>query len=450
MATGDAKYARELAEQELGITDADIATMSFEEATASPRVRQTAGLIRFWWDAEQVQIGVSRMHQHKDGRVTGEVRVTTTAPGYPTNLHQSQLNFVAARSKADLAKALTERRNDLDWARIIEEMSWQVLDRIREGEPVIEITTADTVEPVSFLLYPVLPDDEPTVIYGLGASGKSLFALCCAMIIQLGKTADKDASHDNQLNLVLRERKNVLYLDWETNFKAITRRMKALQKGMGMPYTAIHYRSCAVPLADDCEAIRRAIMDNDIGFVVVDSIAAACGGDLNAAEPALRMFAALRQLKVTSLLVAHTSKNPATKETTIYGSGYFNFYSRSVWEMKKRQEPGARGLHVGLYHKKVNDSELFEPLGFKLSWSADRTATRIEPFKLAEIKELADHLPLKRRMVDLLIEMGAQTEEYVAEALDTTVATARTKLYELQRERKVVKMGKTWGALVKG
>lgn len=435
MTVGNLDAARKLAEEELGITDKDVAEMTFEEATASPRIKQTAGLIRFWWDAEQVQIQVSRTHQHKDGRVTGEVKVTTTAPGYPHNLHQAQLNFVATRSKADLAKHLTERRNDLNWTVLIEQLAWEVLEHVRLGEPVLEISTEDDIEPLTYAIEPIVQEHDPTVIYGLGESGKSMFALLCAMMVQL-------PWYDNPLDLEIGPQKNVLYLDWETNYRSITRRIKGLREGMGMSsYISIHYRRCNIPLADDTEAIHRTVLDKNIGFVVIDSVAGACGGDLYVAEPALRMYAALRDLKVTSLLVAHMSKAPGQKETSVYGSGFFNFYARSVWEMKKDVESKTKeGMSIGLFHRKANDSAHSDSIGFRLHFLANG-GVRFERTKLGKILELGTQASILKTLGD----KGRLEPKDLAFLLNKSDAVIRTELYDLLKQEKVVKLDRTWG-----
>lgn len=444
---GDGAAAKALSKEELGIVpdEETIANLDYDEATQSPIIKHTAGLMRFWWPAEQIEARITRTHQHKDGRVTAEVKFQSGASGFPRQLHQCQINLVATRSKQELANALHKRREDIpteDWQSLVEEMSWEVIDRLREGEPVIEITTEDDVPPLSYLVDPIVVEDEPTVIYGLGGCGKSTIALLLGLMVQMPLT-------DNKLGLTIKDRKGVLYLDWETSHQAITRRMKALQKGLQIPtFMALHYRRCSTPLADDTEAVQRAILDNNIGFVIIDSVAAACGGDLNAAEPALRMFKALRELKVTSLLVAHTSKNSATKETSIYGSAFFTNYGRSVWEMKKKQQVGVKGLKVGLYHRKANDSELFKPLGFEIKWDRAKSFCCIEAIDIGSVAELATEGSMRDQVLKLL-SYGQMTTRAIAEALEADEVTVRARLNDLEKAGRIHRFGtertRSWG-----
>lgn len=427
---GDKEAALQLAKDELGMVCDDDSTeiVGFEEALAVPRIKHTAGLIRFWWDTEQVQVAVSRMHAHKDGRITGEIRITTTAPGYRPHLHQAQLNFAATRSKQELAKFLDSRMNDVDWHTIIEQISQYSIDHMRQGEPVLELWTCDDVKPPEYVLSPLLPKLQPTVIYGLGGTGKSMLALLCGMIIQL-------PWDDNPLKLSITTRAPVLYLDWETDESEIRWRMACLRRGMGMLDLSLHYRRCALALADDTERIRQSILDKNISFLIVDSIGAACGGDLNSAEPAIRMFTAIRELKVTSLLLAHTAKNVGGKDTTIFGSSFFNFYARNVWELKKAQETGQDNISVGLYHRKANMSRLHQPLGYKFSFS-ENTA-KIETQQIARVSDLAEHLPVRTRIQDTLGRYGKMKVKDIAEMINATEGTVRDKLNDMRHRKEV-------------
>ena len=95
-----------------------------------------------------------------------------------------------------------------------------------------------------------------------------------------------------------------LYLDWETDFHDLIMRAKYLQRGHpNLAHTRVRYRRNTLPLAEDLSAIQKAVAEHDIRFVVVDSLAAACGGDLSNPETAIRFFTALRSLRVGSLIL---------------------------------------------------------------------------------------------------------------------------------------------------
>ena len=74
----------------------------------------------------------------------------------------------------------------------------------------------------------------------------------------------------------------------------------------------IKYRSCALPLYQDLEQIKEAIDYYGANLLIIDSLGLASGGEPKETEPALKFFAALRQLKTTSLILGHNSKNSET------------------------------------------------------------------------------------------------------------------------------------------
>lgn len=439
MASGDGKYARALSEEVLGITDEDIAVMTYDEAIATPRIKESAGLIRMWWDADQVQVAVSRLHAHKDGRVTGELKITTSAPGYRPHLHQAQLNFIATNSKASLAKHLEQQMNGVDWPTIIEQISCCVLDRMRQGEPVIDLWSNAEMTAPGYILHPLLPERMPTVIYGLGGTGKSLLCLALAVCAQL-------PWEDNPLGLQVTKRTPVMYLDWEMDSEDVNWRLASLQRGMGFPIVSVPYRRFACALADDMERIQQMILERDVGLVIVDSIGAACGGDLEKPEPAIRMYTALRQLKVASCLIAHTPKNQQGKESTIFGSAFFNFYARSVWEIKKVQENDDNHFTVGLFHRKANVSKLYKPLGFRIDYDEQKNAASIKRTNLANVEEFASHLPLAQQIRNLVGRQGKMQVDAIAECTGKKVDQVRARLNDMKRAGVMYDFGKDgWG-----
>ena len=277
-----------------------------------PTLTELPGRLNLTWEEDvKIAISVSRCREHKDGRVTGEIQVASTAQEPPAHLHRAQFNFSSSAARAALAKSMKAQAPDVDWTEILEQLAFYTLEWLRQGEPTEEIWTTEEIQPPEYLLYPIMPSNQPTLIYGDGGVGKSLLALMFSLVIEL-------PWHDNPFRLRTLERTtNVLYLDWETDRQETAWRLKCLQRGLGLPDIWINYRRCTLPLADDIEGIRKALSGSNV--IVVDSVGAACGGDLNSAEVAIRFFGALRQLDVTSLLISHISKDQLSKKKTAYG-----------------------------------------------------------------------------------------------------------------------------------
>ena len=62
-----------------------------------------------------------------------------------------------------------------DWKIMFKQMSILVLDRYRQGEPVVNLSEMKDQGQKPYLLSPFIYEDSPTIIYGRGGVGKSLF-----------------------------------------------------------------------------------------------------------------------------------------------------------------------------------------------------------------------------------------------------------------------------------
>ena len=409
----------------------------------NPVVHKDIGHILVFWEDEQVRITTRRIRtHHSDGRVTGELLVETNAEGYAnypdwTHLHQAQFNFVSSTTRERLEKYLSGKFNEFSWYLILEQLCMIVLRWVREGESVVEIDTSQEIAPPKYLLYPLLPLNQPTIVFGDSGVGKSELALIIATCIRLPYT-------DNTLGLEIGEESGeVLYLDYETDDSDIGWRLKCLQRGFELPDFSIRYRYCALPVADDVERIQQIISEVKAKLIIVDSLGMACGGDLNAADVALRFFNAIRSLKTTTLIVAHTSKDPNMKAKTIFGSAFFKAAARSVWECRNAQETGEDEINVALFHRKANISRLHPPMGFKFLFSEDKTRCKRQDVK--GMPEFRDSLSASVQIREVL-KGGAMTTEGITEETGLEKDTIRRTLNRMKDRGQVIKVGAhQWG-----
>lgn len=403
---------------------------------SKPKITDKPGGLEFSWEEEKLKITVSRIRLHKDGRVTGELLVTTSAPGYSPLLHQAQLNFTASRSMTSLANLLEKRYPDAEWDSLIEQLCYYTLDRVRRGEPVYELWTNQEIQRPSYLIYPILPMNQPTIIFGDPASGKSLVALVLAICMIL-------PWYDNPLGLTAPPVSHTpLMLDYELDAETTRWRLKCLQEGMGLPTLSLNYRRCALPLAEDVEQIEHHVDDTKSDVIIIDSLGPACGGDLKDAETALRFFNALRQLKVTSLIIAHTSKERDRKTKTVFGSVFFEAISRSIWEIRSLQEHGESEIDIGLFHRKANISKLHHPLGFKMKFGDDYTEVMEEDART--IDEFLQRMSTQTRITEEL-KPGKRAVKDLAEALGIPQNTVSQSLRRMKSKGLVSKYGTEWG-----
>ena len=124
-----------------------------------------------------------------------------------------------------------------------------------------------------------------------------------------------------------------------------------------------------MPLTVELEPIQKMIQERKIDIIFVDSLGAACGSELNKPEPAINFFMGLRKLNVTSLLLAQTSKSEDGKKS-IFGSTYFTYYARSIFELCKSEELGIAddaNSSVALFHRWSNYTKKYPAMGFSIT-----------------------------------------------------------------------------------
>lgn len=412
---------------------------------SNPRIATSAGLYKFTWDEEAIAITVSRVKQHSDGKVIGEIKITTAVPGQPPgHLYQSQFNFVAGNTRTTLAKTLAARMPECQWATILEQLSVHTLRLVREGEPVQRLLTSDNVERPRYLLNPLVIENYPNVIFGDPGAAKSTLAVVLIQMLQLPWT-------DNPLGWETPQHSvPVLYLDWETDAATIIWQTKMLSNSIDGVTLAVDYRRCAAPLADDLPRLQEYIADTGAQVVLIDSLGPACGGDLNLTAPPLAFYAALRQLPVTPIILAHNAKDRETKKRTIYGNQMFTAEARNVWELRKSQEEGSSEMYLGLFHQKSPPTAKHHtPIGMRVIFDDAHDRMTFESQDARSVGAFMEQMGVSVRIVALLRDGKPRTSQEITADLQVPAGSIRTTLMRMRDQKKAFKVeGDKWALLV--
>ena len=391
--------------------------------SSAPRIDQRGPVFRLHWAEEGVQIRVSRIYQTNRGEVYGEIAVQYRSD-LPVDgryawrhLVGSRYQITSDRSRVDIAKRCGSEVSDLPWRQIIEETSINVLNRYRRGADVLDLSewTPQKKSPGGFRLTPLLAEGLPNMIFGDGGVGKSMVALWLSTMVTEGMQEPFECNPGN-----------VLYLDWEMEAEETQGRLGRIAEGMGLPTPPrVFYRRCAGRLVDDVEWLAETVQSKGIDLVVVDSAVPACGGNPNEPESVQSLFYGLRQLEVTSLIVAHVSKSVAAgPQTSPFGSVFWSNLSRNVWQAQKEQEMGEDSMVVALWHRKTNVGPLLKPVTLKITFTPSFSVERVSP---AEYQTLAAKLPLAERMAAKLGN-GAMSSSALAGAIGANSGSVRTTL----------------------
>jgi len=401
-----------------------------------PAVTEGIGFVNYAWPELRLRVVAERYTD--DGYA--ELRFYLRDGAEERLIHPTRANLLATPTMNSLAKRLKENSEEIPWTDVLTFIAGKTLEIARRAEPVKEIWPLedDTLE-VSYLLRPILPEKHPTVIFGDYGSLKSLVALGIGYIVQL-------PYQDNQLGLTTRDTSTkCLFCDYEDDPSSFRKRWGAVQRGFDVrPPMPILYQHMTAPLVDAIEQLRQIIAEEGIGLLIIDSLGPAARGNLNDPEPAIKYHAALRQLGITSLTLAHNSKDPFTKRRTIFGSVFFTNLARSVWECKAEQEPGEDEAIISLKHHKANLSRLQPALGYKFTFTDNSIS--IAKTDLRDTG-LSGELPLSVRIKDLL-RRGAMTVKGIAEGLDANEGSVKTTLNRLAKKGITTKTGDRWGLRV--
>jgi len=356
-------------------------------------------------------------------------------------LHTTRVNLLATPTMNSLAKRMEKNSTDIPWTDILTYVTGKTLEAARQTEPVKDIWPSedDSLTP-SYLLEPILYSNHPTVIFGDYGSLKSLFALVIGYVAQLPYS-------DNKLGLITaKESTPCLYLDYEDDPSSFQKRWSAISRGFGIEAPMpIPYKRMTNTLADSVESLQQNIAEKKTKLLIIDSLGPAARGNLNEPEPAIRYHEALRKLGITSLTLAHNSKDPFTRKRTIFGSVFFTNLARSVWECKAEQEIGEDEAIISLRHTKANLSRLHPPLGFRFTF----TDNTIKIAK-ADLKDtgLSGELPLSWQIKNLL-RTGSLPVNEIAEQLNSKEDTIGRTLRRMRKNEQVIKLeDDTWGLAV--
>jgi hypothetical protein len=330
----------------------------------------------------------------------------------PFHIYRGRLNCLAPDSKSKLAATLTRKINKVQWDAMLETMSERVIQDIRQGNPVISLDQWPKPDAAKELIRNILPVGETTVMFAAGGSGKSYLAMGMSVAVATMKRLPCG------ITPLLQQK--VMYVDWETSPDQQRLRLGSVCEGLGVGLPPIKYTSYFRPLATDIKRLREEVARFDIGMVVVDSLAPACGGDPSDAGNTIDFFNALRGLgpNVTRLVIAHTSKENAQRDSgrgTAFGSIFIENLARSVWEVR-RSEDDSDNITVGLFHRKTNEGPQASPIGVRIRF--DEPKVIFEWYDLASDPQLASFGSLSFR-IRLALKQGSKAVEQLAGELDT-------------------------------
>jgi len=356
-------------------------------------------------------------------------------------LHTAKANLLSTTTMNQLTRRMLDNSVDIPWQQVLTFVVSRTMEYQRRGEEpvIIQPANADQHQPV-YLIYPLLMKGVPNIVYGDKGVNKTTIALAALGILACG-------SIDSPSGLGARVETKVGILDWESNADLTTYTLARLVDSGTIPYCEIPYLRCKTNLPDEIDRIANFIKKHDIQVILIDSLGQAAGSDkFDSAGKgtALRFFECLRLLNVTSLIIAQNAKGDSNVKT-IYGSTYFTYYSRNIFELRRARDTSRDDdMHVALIHQEGNYSKKFQPIGFHLTYADKSILIEAEEVNLAQLR---DRIEDTEAILDFLrIERRLCTVKSISEAIDKPENRTRVVLSLLKKRSKLVNPGTgLWG-----
>jgi len=227
-----------------------------------------------------------------------------------------------------------------------------------------------------------------TTLYASGGTGKSMLALWMGLIISHPVARQWANVNGIPVGEHVPHPSHVLYLDYETDAATVTPRINKLKSGLGITddEMQLYYKNMSQPLVRQMGVLNRLTRDNNTQLLVVDSLAAASGADVENQQSMTTFFeTTVKTLghdylgyQLPTLILHHTNRktDPKQKEN-FHGSGYIRNQSRNMWEAKQTPnmlDPTA--FDISLIHRKANENKIYPPVSLNMRFSEDEVSFR--------------------------------------------------------------------------
>lgn len=276
-----------------------------------PKISESINKLTYLWETLDLKVIADRLTDAG----TAELWFYHINDNGLSLLHTAKVNLMSSTTMTALAKRMSQHAQDVPWIEIMTCLSAQTMEYQRRGEPgvIIEPVPGKAVHP-GYYVEPVIMKGVPNIIFGDKGVNKTTIGLTLLGIAALGLD-------DSPLGLISHHPVKVALLDWESNQSLTDYTLSRLIEGQILPWFPLPYLRCKQALTDDVDRIANFLHEKGTELVLMDSLGQAAGSDKfdsSGKAVALRFFEVLRQLNLTSLIIAQNAKGDDNRKT-IFG-----------------------------------------------------------------------------------------------------------------------------------
>lgn len=305
----------------------------------------------------------------KSGReLHAEMEVQNLLPGQPKEPYIQRLNLLSMSARDQCRREIEHvlgKGPEHQWTALFSRAITKAQHAFLNVDRSIRTSDLEPPDELGFVIPDICVEDGFSILFGEGSAGKTWLLMKMALAVSRG---------DPFLGRPTQQR-NVLYFDCETGKRTYSLRMRRICEGDGLSLedaaNVRFWHAEGVPFEDQVDAIKRCCEENQIGFICLDHIAAACSGDANEQSVASRFARAVGKVGLPVMALAHITgadmKNPESVNKP-FGSIYWHNNARRTIFVLRRQEDESAVADLGLYPKKINDGWRPAPFGARIKF----------------------------------------------------------------------------------
>jgi len=350
------------------------------------------------------------------GSLDCELTVTHLSPVAEPEPYSQRINILSQSARASLERALGQQfgKDGINWTTVVSTAYARARTAYFDADRGTPIAELPNIEKPQFLIETILPENQPTILFGDGSGGKTYLSYAMALCVATGT---------NLFGFTVRRSGGVLIADYENPTGAQLRfRIRRLLAGAGWDPVIIddlpiyYWSGMGSSLPDHAEAMLQFIARHDVRLVIVDSAAPACPGKPEDSVAAVGYFNALNRLAVTTLTIAHVNRADAeTSSQRPFGSTFWHNMARRTWFVRREQEEDSDDIDIGLLCRKVNDGRKPRPLALRMHFDGDDGPVTITPQAFRDVPAFEEERPIPERIKDALLKAGNGSVAEIAE-----------------------------------